>query len=124
MLILVEMLSVLSPWPMNWLFGLLFAPIRKFFIRDLQPVFQMLEDGLSEEKPWFGGDKMGVSDFNMSWGMGVAVVRGYCDLDKFDKLKAWYKRISSREAKTKAEELSGVKMDLMYFGWKGDPIKF
>jgi len=88
---------------------------------DLQPVFQVLEEALTEENPWFGGKEMAVSDFNMSWGVDVGVQRGYCNLAKHPKLKGWYERIQSRSAWKKADELSGG-VELVWFGMKGKKV--
>ncbi|KAJ4289695.1 hypothetical protein N0V90_011024 [Kalmusia sp. IMI 367209] len=120
--IIFEVLGQVAPWPFSWLYRIMGLPMTMRFKGDLQPVFQILDDALTKEKPWFGGAEMGVSDFNMTWGMDVAVQRGYCDLSKYDKLRAWTEKIAARQAKKTAEEKGG-KMDLMWFGIKGQKIK-
>ena len=78
--LLFEVLAQLTPWPISWLYRVMGLPMTMRFKGDIQAALQILEDSLSEEKPWFGGVEMGVSDFNMSWGVDVAVQRGYCEL--------------------------------------------
>ncbi|KAJ4348697.1 uncharacterized protein N0V89_010075 [Didymosphaeria variabile] len=120
--LIFEILGQIAPWPLSWLYRLMGLPMTMRFKSDLQPVFQILDDALSEEKPWFGGAEMGVSDFNMNWGMEVAVQRGYCDLSKYAKLRDWYERVEKREPKKRAVERGG-KMDLVWFGHKGTKFK-
>ncbi|KAF1970214.1 hypothetical protein BU23DRAFT_217770 [Bimuria novae-zelandiae CBS 107.79] len=91
--LLFEVLAQLALWPLSWVYRVLGLSMRMRFKADLLPVFQLLDDALSGEKPWFGGKDIGVSDFNMSWGMDVAVQRGYCDLKRYDKLRGWFERV-------------------------------
>jgi hypothetical protein len=44
-------------------------------VGDKRDVFQIMEEGLSEEKPWFAGTKMGLTDFKMSFAMNMASQR-------------------------------------------------
>ncbi|KAF2443455.1 hypothetical protein P171DRAFT_389670, partial [Karstenula rhodostoma CBS 690.94] len=104
--LLFEVLAQLMPWPLSWAYRVMGLPMTMRFKSDLLPVFDILEEALAE-KEWFGGAAMGVSDFNMSWGMEVAVQRGYCDLRKYEKLRGWYERVQGREAKKAAVHKGG-----------------
>ncbi|KAF2811110.1 uncharacterized protein BDZ99DRAFT_562038 [Mytilinidion resinicola] len=46
----------------------------------------LMEDALTDERPWFAGAKMGLSDINMVWPMDVPSQRGYFDAKKFPKV--------------------------------------
>ncbi|KAF2243409.1 hypothetical protein BU26DRAFT_117292 [Trematosphaeria pertusa] len=113
--LLFDIIPQFAPFPFNWLLGLLTSPIIKYWLSDLEPIFQLLEDHLSEEKPWFSGEKMGLADMNMTFGMDMAEQRGYFKPEKFPKVSAWMARIRGREAWKRALE-KGCGYDLKTFG--------
>jgi glutathione S-transferase len=93
---------------------LLVTPVVNVMKQGLPDVYQVLEDALSEEKPWFAGEKIGLADFNMSWGMDTADQRAYFDGSKYPKLREWHERVKSRPAYKRAVEL-GPSYDLVNY---------
>lgn len=93
---------------------LLVSPVVKIMKTELPPVFQILEDALSDELPWFSGEKIGLADFNVSWSMDVADARGYFDRSKFPRLREWHERIRGRDAYKRALAIGG-EYDLINF---------
>lgn len=112
----------MAPFPISAFFWLAGLPFRMRFQQDLNAVFALMEDALSDEKPWFGGAQIGVSDFNMTFGMDICEHRGYFDKSKFPKLAGWIERIRKREAWQRAVA-KGNGYDLNLFGrrtgWAG-----
>ncbi|KAF1991276.1 putative glutathione S-transferase [Aulographum hederae CBS 113979] len=104
--------AVLTP-PLSWLVGLMVKPVVAYFMTDLNPIYQYIEDSLSDEKPWFSGAKLGLADFNASFGMDISEQRGYFDGKKYPKLAAWLKRVHERPAYRMA--LEGSPYDLKKF---------
>jgi glutathione S-transferase len=96
------------------LLGLVFRPIVWNIKKDHVDIFQLMDDSLSEEKPWFAGMKIGLADFNMAFGMDMAVQRGYFQGCAYPKVAAWHKRITERPAYKKALE-NGGRYDLVKF---------
>jgi glutathione S-transferase len=84
------------------------------FLGDLRDIFQIMEEGLSEEKWWFAGNRMGLADFNMSFGMDMASARGCFDGKKYPNVQTWLEKIHAREAYKKALE-KGCGYDLVNF---------
>jgi glutathione S-transferase len=93
---------------------LLVSPVVTVMKQGLPPIYQVLEDALGEETPWFAGEKIGLADFNMSWSMDVAKERGYFDAGKFPKLNAWHEKVKQRPAYMRAVEM-GPSYDLVNF---------
>ncbi|KAK0099633.1 hypothetical protein ONS96_008132 [Cadophora gregata f. sp. sojae] len=112
--IVFEMLTSFLPFGIRHLLFLLIGPLVKFFVKDQELMYGVMEAALSEEKPWFGGEKIGLADFNMSFPMDVAVQRGYFDGGKFPKCKEWHERVVKRDAYQRALAVGGV-YDLKMF---------
>jgi glutathione S-transferase len=113
--LIFDVIAMQMPFGLRQLVGLLFRPIIAHWVSDLQPVYQLMEDALSEEDaPWFSGARLGLADLNVSWPMDVAVARGYFDAAKFPKLHEWHNRVTAREAYKSALQKGG-KYDLVRF---------
>jgi glutathione S-transferase len=115
---LFDLPPTMLPFPLNHIVGFMAWPMVKHFLSDLYPIYQLLEDELSEELPWFSGKQMGIADFNMQWGLDLAENRGYLDKDKYPKVGAWVERIRAREGYRRAIDKSGGELDLNNFGRK------
>lgn len=83
--------------------------------KETEAPHRLMEEALSEKKPWFSGARIGLADFNMSWQLDVAVQRGYLDQERFPKIAEWVKRVHARPAYKKALE-RGSPYDLVDFG--------
>jgi glutathione S-transferase len=105
--LIFEIIPAQLPFGLKQLVGLMFKPIVNYWMQDLQPIFKLMEDSLSEERPWFSGKKMGLADINMTWGMSKAWQRNYLDKVKYPKLAKWYETITQRSAYMKALEKGG-----------------
>ena len=103
-----EVIPTMLFFPLRQLTLLMVLPIRNHFMNDLTIVYQMLEDALSEERPWFSGKKVGLADFNMIFPMDMAVARGYIQLHKYPKLAKWHDTVINRAAYKRALEKGGV----------------
>jgi glutathione S-transferase len=116
--LVLEMIPAILGFPLKQLLGLLFKPIVQVLRDFLVEHFTHMESFLSEDKPWFAGRKLGISDFCMEFPVGIAIARGMLDPKKYPKIKAWHERVQSREAFKKALELGGGpnKYDLVMFG--------
>ncbi|PVH72648.1 hypothetical protein DL98DRAFT_383558, partial [Cadophora sp. DSE1049] len=106
--IVFEMLASFMPFGIRHLVLLAFSPLIKYFLKDQQAIYGVMEGALTEEKPWFSGEKMGLADFNMSFPMDMAVQRGYFDGGKFPKCKEWHERVLKRDAYQRALVAGGV----------------
>jgi glutathione S-transferase len=115
---LFDILPIMLPFPLNYIVGLMVAPMVKHFKADLDPIYQILDDELSEELPWFSGKEMGLADFNMQFALDLAQYRGYIDKEKYPKVAGWIQKIRAREGYKGAIEKSGGPLDLKYFGLK------
>jgi glutathione S-transferase len=102
------------PTPFRQLVKLLVKPIVDHWIEELQAVYHLMEDALSEERPWFAGEKIGLADFNISWGMDLAFQRGFFNPTGFPKLMAWHMTIRDRPAYQRALKEGGT-YDLVNF---------
>jgi glutathione S-transferase len=69
--------------------------------------FKLMEDALSEERPWFAGERLGQADLLMSWPMDMAFQRGYFDVSLYPKVAEWLKRVHERPAYKRALEKGG-----------------
>lgn len=112
--LLFDIIPQQLPFPFRQLLSLLVRPVVNHFLGDQRDVYQFLEDGLSEERPWFAGKKIGLADFNMSFGIDIARQRGYFVPDKYPKVAKWHDAITSRPAKKRALEKGGP-YDLVNF---------
>lgn len=105
-----------SPWIVRPLMYAIFNPIAELFKKDVDPHFSLMERALSDEKPWFSGEKLGLADLNMSWPMDSAYQRKYLDEKKYPKLADWLKRVHERPAYQSARKKGGsydlVKFDM------------
>jgi glutathione S-transferase len=102
------------PFPIRQITRPIITTLVKYWIKDLQAPFQLMEDALSEDQPWFAGRRIGLADFNMSWGMDLAVTRGYFDAKKYPKVSKWHEKITQRPAYKSALEKGGP-YDLVNF---------
>ncbi|KAF2095334.1 glutathione S-transferase [Rhizodiscina lignyota] len=113
--LLFDIIPAMMPFGIRHLLRLMVNPIVNYWKNDMQPSFQVMEDVLSETKPWFAGSSMGLADFNMSWCMDMATQRGYFDGKKYPKVQAWVDRVYARPAYQRALEKGGT-YDLKTFG--------
>jgi len=103
-----EVLASFLPFGIRHLVSLIFSPLVNHFIKDQQAIYGIMEGALTDEKPWFSGEKIGLADFNMSFPIDIAVQRGYLDVGKFPKIKGWHERVVKREAYRRALVVGGV----------------
>ena len=82
-------------------------PICNHFMNDLTVIYQLLEDALSEERPWFSGKNFSLANFNMIFPMDEAIGRGYIQLEKYPKLAKWHDAVINRPAYKRALEKGG-----------------
>ncbi|KAI3324418.1 hypothetical protein HD806DRAFT_67856 [Xylariaceae sp. AK1471] len=111
----LETIISLLPFGISALSRLLLSPLISSRINDLEPIFQLLENALGEEKPWFSGRKFGLADFNICWGMDMASQREYFEPSRFPKLAGWHVKVKGRTAYRSALE-KGNGYDLKTFG--------
>lgn len=104
-----------SPFLVRPLMSVISSGVITMLKKEVEGPHQLMEDALSDEKPWFSGPKIGLADFNMSWQMDLGGQRGYLDQKKFPKVAAWVERIHARPAYKKALE-RGSPYDLVNFG--------
>lgn len=95
------------PFGIKHFAGLFSWPFKNHFLNDIKLYYQYMEDALSDEKPWFGGKKRGLADFNMIFGMDMASQRGYFDGKKYPKVQGWLDRIHALPAYKRALEKGG-----------------
>lgn len=107
-LLTFEVIPTMLFFPMRYLTLLMVLPIRMHFMKDLTAIYQILEDALSEEKPWFSGKNIGLADFNIIFPMDMAVDRGYIQLEKYPKLAKWHNTVRNRPAYKRALEAGEV----------------
>ncbi|OCK91021.1 uncharacterized protein K441DRAFT_730860 [Cenococcum geophilum 1.58] len=68
-----------SPWFVRPLVSGMFNFVATHYKNDLVAPFELMEAALSDRSPWFAGQKLGLTDFCMSWPMDLASQRGYFD---------------------------------------------
>ncbi|KAF2490438.1 putative glutathione S-transferase [Lophium mytilinum] len=90
--------------------------IANFHLQKLGPGLALMEDVLTDERPWFAGPKLGLSDINLVWPIDVASQRGWFDAKQFPKVAAWHQRIHERPAYKRALEKGGS-YDLITFDY-------
>ncbi|GAB7347737.1 hypothetical protein MBLNU459_g5289t1 [Dothideomycetes sp. NU459] len=104
-----------SPWIAKPLMGVISKSAVAQIINELKRPFELMEEALTADKPWFAGAKLGVADFNMSWPMDLCTQRGFFDAKKYPKIAEWVKRVHVRPAYQRAIEKGGA-YDLKVFG--------
>jgi glutathione S-transferase len=102
--LLFDIVPTQLPFPLSYFVKLMVSPIVSHFRKDLATIFQMMEDNLSDEMPYFGGAKLGLSDLNMSFGFDICEQRGWFDAEKYPRVAEWKRRCEGREAWKKAGE--------------------
>ncbi|KAF1815234.1 putative glutathione S-transferase [Eremomyces bilateralis CBS 781.70] len=102
-----EVIPAMLFFPLRQLTLLMVLPIRLHFMNDLTISYQILDDALSEERPWFSGKKLGLADLNMIFPMDQAVGGGYIKLEKYPKLAKWHDTVINRPAYKRALEKGG-----------------
>lgn len=102
-----EVIPTMLFFPLRQVTLLMVLPIRNHFMNDLIVTYQLLEDALSEERPWFSGKRIGLADFNMIFPMGGAIARGYIQLNEYPKLAKWHDSVINRPAYKRALEIGG-----------------
>ncbi|RFU28733.1 hypothetical protein B7463_g7611, partial [Scytalidium lignicola] len=112
--VIFEAIASFLPFGLRHLISLLIKPVVSHFVGDQRDIYQVMENSLSEELPWFSGKKIGLADFNMSFGMDMAVQRGYFEPKKYPKVAKWYATILDRPAYKRALEKGGA-YDLAIF---------
>jgi glutathione S-transferase len=112
--LLFEVVTQPFPFGLRHLLGLLVSPIVNHFRGDQRDIYQLLEESLSDERPWFSGPQIGLADINMSFGMDMAAQRGYFEAKKYPKLAQWHETVQDRPAYKRALEKGG-KYDLVNF---------
>ncbi|CZR63279.1 uncharacterized protein PAC_13176 [Phialocephala subalpina] len=112
--VIFEVIPTFLPFGLRHLILLLVKPVVNHFLDDLRDIYQVMEDSLDEERPWFSGEKIGLADFNMSFAMDMAVQRGYFDPKRYPKVGKWYESILERPAYKRALEKGG-EYDLTVF---------
>ena len=103
-----EAIPTMLFFPLRQLTLLMVLPVRYHFMNDLAVIYQIMEDALSEERPWFSGKELGLADFNMSFPMDMATARGYIQLEKYPKLAKWHDTVTNRPAYKRALEKGGL----------------
>jgi glutathione S-transferase len=106
--LLFEIIPQQLPFGLRQLLGMLVRPVVNHFLGDQREIYQVMEDSISEERPWFSGKKMGLADFNMSFGMDMAVQRGYFEAKKYPKVAKWHTAILERPANKRALDVGGA----------------
>jgi glutathione S-transferase len=106
-IMLFDILPLHMPWfvrPLVWVFCNAIANVYKEML--VRP-FRLMEDALSEERPWFAGERLGQADLLMSWPMDMAFQRGYFDASLYPKVAEWQKRVHERPAYKRALDKGG-----------------
>ncbi|KAI0411561.1 hypothetical protein F5X98DRAFT_45807 [Xylaria grammica] len=115
LLVVLDMTILFFPFGISALARLILFPVMMVLKRGLEPIFQLLEDALTEEKPWFSGSQFGLADFNVCWGMDTASQRGYFNPARFPRLVEWHTKVKARAGYQSALE-KGNGYNLKTFG--------
>ncbi|KAK6495998.1 hypothetical protein TWF481_002027 [Arthrobotrys musiformis] len=109
----MDVIPEATPWPLKPLLKLLFVPLMSVFKGKLVGPFEFLEDALSDEKPWFGGSRLGLADFCMVFPLDTCVARKYFDAAKYPNVNKWHKTVHElpayQRAVAKMGEYNGIK---------------
>ncbi|EWC47696.1 hypothetical protein DRE_02896 [Drechslerella stenobrocha 248] len=81
------------PWPFKLIFMAIFYPLARIHKKNLVRIFELMEDSLSDDKPWFAGPTLGLADFCMIFAMDTSVQRKYFDPKLYPKVAKWHKSI-------------------------------
>lgn len=111
--IVIELVQLATPQEQQG--GPFLPTLLSMWKQTFAPMFQLLEDALGEEKPWFAGGRFGTADFNVCWCVDLAAQREYIDADAYPKVVAWHERCKARNGYKRALEKGGG-YDLKYFG--------
>jgi len=103
-----------SPWFVRPLVSGMFNFVAAHYKNDLVAPFELMEAALSDQSPWFAGQKLGLADFCMSWPMDLASQRGYFDGKQYPKVADWHRRVCERPA-YKAALAKGGSYNLVTF---------
>ncbi|KAI0805636.1 hypothetical protein GGR55DRAFT_690357 [Xylaria sp. FL0064] len=114
-LVIIETLIHILSVDLESNIGLMANPMLSHMKGVLEPIFQILNDALTDEKPWFSGSKFSLADFNVCFGMDMASQRGYFDPSKFPRLQTWHEVVKSRPRYISALKI-GNGYDLKTFG--------
>jgi glutathione S-transferase len=107
-IIIFEAMPRMLFFPLRQLTLLMVLPIRHHFSNDLSAVYQILENALSDDRPWFSGKKLGLADFNMIFPMDEAIGTDVIEFEKYPKLAKWHATVINRPAYKRALEKGGV----------------
>lgn len=102
-----EIVPLHTPWLFRPLASAIFLPIANVFKREMPDIYRLLEEALSDEKPWFAGEKIGLADFVMSFPIDTAVARGYFEARKYPRVMGWRERVHARPAFKRMLEKGG-----------------
>lgn len=105
------------PFIVRPIFGPFCRAVASIHKKALDGPFELMEKALSEEKPWFAGQKIGLADFLISFSMDISEQRKYFDAEKYPKLQDWMERVHKRPAYQRALEKGGS-YDLATFDTK------
>jgi len=112
--LIFELIPTHLPWGLRHIVAAMTSPIVSYWKSDIDPIFKVMEETLSEDRPWFSGAKLGLADINMVWPVEVAWQRKYLNGEKYPKVAKWFKTITSRPAWKRALDKGG-KHDLITF---------
>jgi glutathione S-transferase len=107
-IVLFEVIPKMMFFPLRQLTLTMVLPIRYHVMNDLFVVFKILEDALSEERPWFSGQKLGLADLNMIFPMDEAIGANVTKFEKYPKLAKWHDTVINRPAYKRALEKGGI----------------
>jgi Glutathione S-transferase, C-terminal domain len=74
-----------SPWFVGPLVSGMFNSVAVHYKNDLVAPFELIEAALSDQSPWFAGQKLSLADFCMSWPIDLASQRGYFEKSRTRK---------------------------------------
>ncbi|KAF3926116.1 hypothetical protein ABW21_db0204153 [Orbilia brochopaga] len=93
MVLTMDIVPQAVPWPFKILPMAFFLPVANVMKKGLVGPFELMEDSLSDEKPWFSGPAMGLADFCMIFPIDICVARGYFDAKKYPKIAKWHETV-------------------------------
>jgi glutathione S-transferase len=95
------------PIGLRSLVGAMTTPVVNYWKTDIDPIIGIMEEHLTEERPWFSGKKMGLADLNMLFGLDAAYQRKLFDYGKYPKVIAWRETMVARSSWKRALEKGG-----------------
>ncbi|KAK6353697.1 hypothetical protein TWF696_005658 [Orbilia brochopaga] len=93
MVLTMDIIPQPVPWPFKIIPMAFFLPVANVMKKGLVGPFELMEDSLSDEKPWFSGPAMGLADFCMIFPMDICVARGYFDAMKYPNIAKWHETV-------------------------------